>query len=124
MKTKSLLLIVALFAGTILLCNSCKKSGSSNSTSNSTLIGTWIQTGGYNHTPEHPDRWTFKSNNMGTKEGYMYTGQYEVYSEKPWSYDESSRTLVFGHIYFVQTLSSSMLVLIDDEGDNYSFRKQ
>lgn len=121
------ILLIAAFALTTLFFGGCKKTTAEDP--GKTLVGKWTQTGGYSYNSEHPDIWTFSASGNGKTQYWqwqdwdMTIGKYVEGRNTSWSYDDVSKTLVFGWTYYVQTLTNSTLVLIDNDGDNYSFRK-
>ena len=124
MKNK-LLTATFVLTALLLLFGGCKKTPTTTEENpKRKLWGNWTQSGGYGYDSQHPTIWWLGSADSGTKEYWNYGwGGYDYGYRGPWSYDDDSKTLVFQSLFYVQTLTDRMLVLIDGDGDTYSFEK-
>lgn len=88
------------------------------------LVGTWYCNNRY---AGGTDTYTFKSNNT-----YTWSGPKEYFNDETGTYHYNNESGLFTHtnsrgttwVEYIPTLTTSLFVLIDEDGDRYTYHKK
>lgn len=99
---------------------SCKKNDGGGSVSDNRIVGTWTCS---NHWYGGSDTYVFKSNGK-----YQWSGPYSRYESGDYSFNgtilTTSETSGTTRVYTIVALTNSYFVMMDMDGDSYTYYKQ
>lgn len=104
----------------LIVLPSCKKDDGGNGVSDSRIVGTWTCS---NHWYGGDDTYVFKSNGK-----YQWSGPYSQNESGDYSFNgtilTTSKTSGTTRVYTIVALTNTYFVMMDMDGDSYTYYKQ